>query len=222
MAGWMRRFYKIIPPNPPRLLGKGKEGEVKAVTIKSPFFNSRVAAQKTHARLIAKSSTENVHRVIAKNKKVWRDFKKAGLPVAEFYTPVLRKESKHYLTVLAEDFTKKHGELIQIHNNYGEPVLFRELTVAKDSKLLRELAHDLATIDTLRYNTDYLDFWSLYRKPDGSYGRVIADLTELHKVPYVTVLDQHPHVREFLGPKEYALFRAEYQRRWNERRAHLH
>lgn len=142
MASPLRRFYKIIPGRPPNILGEGKEGKVTEVTLKSPYLKKRLAAQKDHSTRILGLDPGFVRAQVIYSKKVWRDFKNAKLPVTEFYTPILRKKSRHYLTILMENIEAKYGKLIPINNADGEPVFLSHLSIFRDQALIKELARE--------------------------------------------------------------------------------
>ena len=156
---------------------------------------------------------------LARHQRTWRTFKKLGLPVPEFSAvysrrPKSKKEGRKYLSTFMENMTKKHGPLKETHQ-LGDPLELNTLTVKKDSKLIKNLAKDLATIHNTNYLTDHLDFWHFYKKKDGTRGRVILDFNGF----YIMDIKEEQHinhatnlvlVRKNLGPQEWNIFMKEY------------
>jgi len=227
MAGKLNRYYKIIPNHPAKILGTGIEGFVEEVTLKSPWIKKRSAAKKSRYTFRPCDYT-HLKKQVAQTRRTWRVFKKAGLLVPEFYIPIFRKKSKYYLSVLMENLEKKYGKLIAVNDSLGKPYFLKQLKMETDRKLISELGEDLATIVSLGFQPYCFDFWQFYKKPDGSYGRVIADLSLIgetvnHKnLEYKQFIETrfYRHIREellpFFGQREKVEFLKAYTRKLNE------
>jgi hypothetical protein len=151
----------------------------------------------------------------------WRTMWKAGLPVPEISKIDLRKGSKQYLHLFVEDLRKHYGKLEDCHER-GQPIFFKKFSFPKDKRLLTHLANDIATIHSLGYTPDNVDFWHFYKKGT-SWGRVIIDFDGFRK----TKRENHIHqsianvydISTYLGTKSEAFkfFVKEYSKTCHDR-----
>jgi len=207
-----------------RFLGEGKSGRVTEekllTTWKERTSKKTVAVKKLHRYYGnwgldgAEVAHEDIRSNLVHLKRVWRDLKEAGLPVAPQYTPILRKTSPHYLSLLMTQLERKHGKLIKGHEtDDGRPILFRKLTIGKDKELIKDLAQDVAKIHNLGYDFPYPDIWAYYKKGN-SYGRAIIDLDDLRKDGLTDAGRNRANLFDLISgeflPNEYNYFIHEY------------
>jgi len=171
------------------LLGEGFESKVHRAKLISR--TSLVKKKKTHIalrRLRTPSCTKaeglRDRAKLINAKRVWREFRASGLPVASFFVPVLRRGSKEYLSVIMENLRARYGKIIPINcNTYSPaPVFLKRLNVKRDLPLIKNLAGDYAKMVNLGYAPHYVDFWAFYKSRKGTnYERIIVDIYNIYK-----------------------------------------
>lgn len=207
-----------------RQLGRGKSGNVTEenllTTWKGKTTKEKVAVKRLHRAYGnwglagAEVAHEDIRSKLVHMKRVWKDLKGVGLLIAPKFTPILRRNSPHYLSLVMTQLERRHGKLIQGHETEeGRPVLFRELTIKKDKELISNLAHDVAKIHNLGYSFPYPDIWAYYKK-GASYERVVVDLDDLRKEDPKKVAEKKASLFKLIEgaflPNEYSYFLYEY------------
>ncbi len=208
---FVSRERYFVEGNDDVLLGKGNEGRVRSVKIISKK-RARLAAMKIHH--IFSNRT-----FLAKSKKIWVEFKKAGLPVPKFFVPLFRQSDKNYGSILMENLKNKYGKLIPVNPpaSRGFPTFLNTLLVAQDKKLIVDLAVDLAKINSLGYETHLVDFWHFYKKQNGKYDRLILDYGQLKKLNSSKAHNSSSQLlSNHFGKEEYSLFDKVYQKKFSE------
>jgi len=202
-----------------KFIGAGAEGEVFATTIRGKK-GIRHVAQKD----ITFSRNDKRERLV-RAKKNWAVLRKLGIPVPKFYTILIRKEEETTggYRVLMENLSKRFGKIRPINNEMGEPVFLGRLRLGRDKKLLTEIASDLAAIHNSGHRLAVFDLWGIYKKPDGSYGRVAIDYgtmylaeetpaIEARDVIFNSAVNLMREARRHLGKAEFEYFLAEYNK----------
>lgn len=221
-----RERYKIKRKKIASSLGSGSESEVYRADL--VFKNStkirNVAVKEMIRRREVKYKSDIISQLSLKDrivnaKKAYTALKRAGLPTPSFFVPRIRMYSGRE-SVIMENLRKKYGKLYSINpgKNNPRPVFLGKLKMKKNSVLIRNLGSDLATILNLGFVPHAMDFWSFYKTKNGTYERVISDLTLFtHKsAEYYTnhskdyfarkVKRMLITVRRELGSKEYDIF----------------
>ena len=210
-----------------RHLGSGKSGDVHEerllVTWKGKTREKPVAVKRSRTKyyndyggLERTITPEQIRKKLARTKRVWRQLKGAGLPVPEQYTPIFRKKSPHYLSLVMTQLEREHGKLIKGHETqHGSPVLFHTLDMRKDKELIGGLAKDVATIHNLGYDFPFPDIWAYYKKGN-TYGRVVMDLDDIRRESPSMSAEVRFDLFKLIGgefaPEEYHYFQQEYRK----------
>ncbi|MFA6268371.1 MAG: hypothetical protein WCW13_05520 [archaeon] len=198
---------------PTRVIGEGREAIVSAVIVKGKN-GAKLAAQ----RMFRVGSLQHfkAREKLVHAKRIWFLLRNAGLPVPAFFTPILRKKSKNHLTLLSENLEHKYGKLFDGHNRRGKATFFKTLSARKDALLIKQLASDLAKMNSLGLSVPVLDVWAYYKKGN-SFGRVIIDfefvLEDKSREDFNGNLEtQFSELRTMFGKDEFNLFKKEYFR----------
>lgn len=179
-----RERYKI-KRNPFGSLGSGSEAEVYRADIiyKNGKRRRNVAVKEMIRRKEVKYNSDIISMLslrdrVVNAKKAYTAIKRAGLPVPSFFVPRIRMYSGQE-SIIMENLKKRYGKLYSINTGHlnPRPVFLRKLKINKDYVLIRNLGSDLATILNLGFISHTMDFWSFYKTKNGTYERVISDLT---------------------------------------------
>jgi hypothetical protein len=165
-----------------RVLSDGRMDKITRVAIEEHSGRKRFLVAR-----FQKQTTPQAAKAIDYQKKLYL-FKRAGLPVPSHSKIDLRKRSPTYLHIFQPDLEKRFGKLIPVNevnlftgHSHGKPTFLRKLSLQKDSQLIESLAKDLATLHSLDYFSHWIDFWHFYKKGN-SFGRLIFDVSELHRL----------------------------------------
>jgi hypothetical protein len=207
-----------------KYIGEGQEGEVYSATIMGKNGLRHVVEKN-----ITFNRSDQRKRLV-RAKRNWAVLKKLGIPVPKFYTILIRKADlpNGGVSVLMENLSKRFGRIRPINNEMGEPVFLSRLRLGRDKKLLTELASDLAAIHNAGYRLAMFDLWGIYKKPNGTYGRVAMDYGTMYEAEESVSVDQRDVIlnsaislmreaKRFLGRGEFAHFLSEYNKRANEK-----
>ena len=195
-----------------KVIGPGNNNTITRITLlERSGKKRRLVARYRETRFPTKE------KAIEYQKKI-DTFRKAGLPVPKYSKVDLRENSPTYLHIFQPDLEAKYGKLIPINNNRGvpdgKPAFLANLTLKKDKILIEELASDLVKIHNTKHISFWIDFWHFYKKGD-TYGRLIFDLDELHKIRPESnhgqqVLHMFHEIREYMPYAEFQHFVKEY------------
>ena len=200
-----------------RRIGRGIESTIYSATVQAGRKRREVVEKK-----FVKQKMDLRGAAIA-GKKAWALLKGLGIPVPAFYVILARKADNKSYRVLMQDLSKKYGPLIPINDKRGQPIFFKKLTLHRDKRLLSEIASDLAAIHKSGYTLQYLDLWALYKKSDGTYGRIAVDYGTLREAPdtpavdsrditHISAMGNMQSAKKYLGEKEFEFFLAEYNK----------
>lgn len=206
------------------ILGRGREGIVYSSTIQSGR-RKRFVAEKQYSIKLPKIYPREL---AVDAKRNWVVLRRLRIPTPKFYVPLIRKANNNSYRVLMQDLHKKHGKLFKINDSYGDPVFLQKLRLPKDKIILRQLASDLAAINNAGYCLDFLDLWVLYKKKDGTYGRVAVDYGQMNPARDTPTINPRDDIRNSainnlvkarknMSKKEFDYFLAEYNKRAQEK-----
>jgi hypothetical protein len=162
-----------------RIIGIGQS--LTKTVVRSAKIVERINGKKVKFYGIKKTNDKFDRKQIVVQQRVYRLLKKAGLPVPNFSRTHTINKNRFFggTNIYMENVQKRCGKLFDCHN-FGNPVFFKKFSAKKDSKLIKDLARDLATIHNLGITTSFVDFWHFYKIQGGlfkknTWGRVIID-----------------------------------------------
>jgi hypothetical protein len=231
-----RERYKINRKKVHSFLGEGSESEVYRADLvfKNGKKRKNVAVKEMIRRREVKYNSDiisqlSLNKRIINAKKAYTSIKRAGLPVPSFFVPRIRMYVAR-ASIIMENLRKRYGKLYPINpgQHNPKPTFLEKLKIKKDHVLIRNLGSDLATILNLGFIPHAMDFWSFYKTKNGTYDRVISDLTlfthrsdeyysNYSKSDFAKkVKNMLTDIKAHLGEKEYDAFMNEFLHKVNK------
>lgn len=135
--------------------------------------------------------------------------KAAGLPVPHTGIFEVKSGKNAGVYLVMPPFLRKGGKESILHAiNPGGPLSGRpyflcRLTVEKDAALIRALARETAAMCNSGISSPWFDHYGFYKRKDGSWGHIVMDTGELHRISQRNILGSAQNmltiIREALG-----------------------